>query len=198
MATKSKRILTYIDKITPESIAPGANGGYAEVIQSLHTIPESLISEQTEGKKCNIKYIRYTIRMSHADTSIPYIGMLPVIVQTAGTFADTVNLTARTVAELLDAAIDDEFGFQKIGNMRISKVINTTINDASQEYLQKLETQFDVPQNVIQLLNKELSTEKLQSLYLGLVGICTSEVTFNLNVFFEVGYTLEAKGITIR
>jgi hypothetical protein len=55
-----------------------------------------------------------------------------------------------------------------------------------------------IPQHIVALLRKEVSSEKLQDLYLGLVGKATGSFDIFVNGSWVINYTEGTKGITIR
>jgi hypothetical protein len=163
----------------------------------MSTIAEALVSD---GEKPRISSMRIFVRLYKAATADPngLIALQPLVVQTNGTFTDTENQAVHTIAELLDAAIDDEFGFQKLGDLRVSKIKNTT-DDGGNEGHEVLNFQIDIPGNIIGLLNKEVSTERLQNLSFGLAGkTAINAGTIGYNIWYRVIYIKQAKGITIR
>jgi hypothetical protein len=136
--------------------------------------------------------------VSTATTGKTPFMVCPVVVQTAGTFTDTVDLTGDDIAADLSSAINDEFGFQFIGNPKTS-TIRIITDDGGIEYHHVMELNFDIPSNVLALLNKEQNTERLQSLLIGLVGryISASEA-ITVDCMYYIDFIIKSKGITIR
>lgn len=159
---------------------------------SLTATAEGLVSD---GQKPIIKNWKVTMRAQSGAED--FFSLNPMIVQTNGTFTDTDDQAVTTQAGLLDGAINDEFGFQKVGSSRVSKV--KTPLDAGATPHTYVETQFDLPRNVINLLNKEVSTERLQSLLLGVTGCCiNTAASITIAIHHEISFMVKAKGITIR
>lgn len=161
----------------------------------------SLVEDITpnDGEYAHITKMRVYLRLYSLNLTSPYLAC-PVVVQTAGTFTDTVdqNLNPPTYYMSLDGAISDEFGFQKLQEAKASGIINIT-DDGGNELHQTMNFILNIPQNVIRLLNKEANTERLQDVYLGLVGIAiASTASFAYNLIIETEYVLKSKGITIR
>jgi hypothetical protein len=119
MVKAKQKVRVYLGKIAQSSISPGANLGFAENLTNLYQVIEALLNS---GELAHIKYFRWTIR---AKSISNHFALQSLIVQTAGTFADTVNLADREIADLLDAAIDDDFGYKQIGNFTASKLASS-------------------------------------------------------------------------
>jgi hypothetical protein len=99
---------------------------------------------------------------------------------------------------MLDGGIDDEFGFQIVGTPKVSRVKNVS-DDNGIETHQVLEFTISLPKNIINLLNKESNTERLQSLIFGIVGLCSdAQGSISLTGFYEIDFIERRKGITIR
>jgi hypothetical protein len=151
-----------------------------------------------EGMKALIKNIKVYL-VAKCTTEDEFFFIQPLVVQTAGTFTDTDDQTIQdSISEQLDPCIDDEFGYQKIGNLRRAKLLKSgTAADVSSRY--KIESQFDIPRNVVNLLNKEQSTERLQNLILGITGGCiNTTATIEVITLYDISYSIMKKGITIR
>lgn len=180
---------TYLAK-AEEAVTPGANLGFGNNTANLNTVIETLVAD---GKQALIKAIIISIRakVSVADN---VFALLPVIVQTAGTFADTANLTDREISAILDQCIDDEFGVLKMGNFRVSKSGPTgTLADR-----QIIETRYIVPPAILKLLSKESSSERLQDIYIGFVGLSDANNDIEVDSYYEIEFVERTKGITIR
>lgn len=190
------KIRRYLGKNPGKTIIQSTDSGFVENMNSLYSILETLIST-TDGIKPHVKRIRFFIRAHVSTSDAPFLGQL-VVVQTNGTFTDSVNLSGREISTILDSAIDDDFGFQFIGEPKVSVVKNVS-DDGGLELHYLYEVQVDIPQNLINLLNKETHTERLQDLYMALVGVTsgTSDVIL-LKHFYIVDYVETRKSITIR
>jgi hypothetical protein len=190
MKNNSKEpILHYMQKYT-HSIAPGANGGfvYRTLASALHTVLDSLTA--TDGRRSKAKSIRISILAYSTGQFI----MTGGIVQTAGAFADTTNSTGRTFESLLDAAIDDTFGYRKITQTKQGVPWDV---EAGNE-LFRLELTYDIPGDIIALLNKETDTERLQSIIPADLGIGVDGKTIIVNAFITIAYTEIAVGLIHR
>jgi hypothetical protein len=180
--------------IVASSISPSGSMGIFENYLDLSALMETLVSN---GRKPVVSNILIKLQM-HQDLSLTSGGIfstLPIIVQTAGTLTSYANLATYTISQKLDSSTNDEFGFQRIGNHRVSKFVPSSTSGNRTNVLQ---TQFEIPRNIVNLLNKEVSTERLQTLYLGLTGQTSNGATIYYNGIIEVTYIEAAKGITIR
>jgi hypothetical protein len=186
----------YINRIAEETVTLASEYGYVENLLGLSAIVEGIIAK--DGIQIFIKNWRIHIRALITNgTHDSFLG-IPVVVQTDGTFSDTVNIATRIVGDMLDGGIDDEFGFQIIGTPKCSRIKNVS-DDGGIETHQVLEFTLSLPQNIIKLLNKESNTERLQSLFFGLVGLCSDDQNvFKLTGFYEIDFIERKKGITIR
>jgi hypothetical protein len=124
----------------------------------------------------------------------------PIIVQTAGTFTDTVALgPLYSNAAILDACIDDVFGYNRITQRAlVGKRMPPDVGHAAPAYIFAAETTIDLPAHVRELLNKETETERLQTLYLGLTGQGVNGDTLNVYCVIDILYTEQKKSIVIR
>lgn len=187
---------TYFSFIGVNTIAAGANRGFGNSLINLNTLMESLVAD---GKVSKVFNLRFHIR-ALGQTAECSFALIPLIVQTNGTFTDTVNLSNREISAVLDQCIDDEFGLQKIGDFRVSKVIPIA-DDAAGGGVKRLfgsEFTVQVPRNIVNLLNKETSTERLQSLHFAIVGSTNPTQSISVETFYEVTFVEKTKGITIR
>jgi hypothetical protein len=184
--------LTYIDK-GQDTIAPGANLGFYEEFQDLHSLAETIGG--TDGKTIYVHAIELHIRVYSGDGDSTFV-ITPVVVQTAGNLVDTANLAARSVHELLNGACDDVLGYQVLGPSSVARKIP---DDATNAYHWGVEITRQVPGNLLQILNKEVETERLQSLHVGLVGVPQTG-TSNLLVeyFLLLHYTERRKKVQLR
>lgn len=187
--------IRWLEKLTSDTVTCATAPGFFELFEGLtDKIETDLISE---GRAVKISRWRYFLRLVFTTDNEPGI-VQPVIVQTAGNLADTVNLSSHSVVDIVDAACDDEFGIQMIAEPKVATLKNVSIDSGIKRYY-ILEMQFDVPQNIIQLLNKEQQSELTQKLYIGLAGLFSANVaTLTLEGFEFIDYIIMQKGITIR
>jgi hypothetical protein len=186
--------MTYLN-VTADSIATGANTGFAEnpLENSLQAICAGLAS--VDGNRINVSSFRIKLSLYCAGASKSF-GIQPVIVQTAGTFSDINNLVGRTVSALLADAIDDIFGYDLLGNVRFSKIAPSGDGTVAGS-MEIIETTITLPAKVLNILNKESESERLQDLYLGYVGIGDT-LTLTVKTVYAIEYTEVRQKIMIR
>jgi hypothetical protein len=172
--------------VTTGSSAPA----FADNEISLHAAVEGIRS----GDGIHIKVKTFTINIHIYQTvSLDPMIIYPVVVQTAGIFSDSSAIDAEVVDEILDPQIDDVFGYQILQRRITKRVRNGTAVQ------QGLEIRLQLPTNIVQLLNKETETERLQNLYFGIIGYRYDPTdTATIQVSYEIDYIEERKSITIR
>jgi hypothetical protein len=178
----------YFSKFTAESITIGANLGFVANFLNLHTHIETILG--VDGSRPLIKRIVFHIRMYADDHFMSRF----LAVQTAGTVSDNDNATPALTAVMIAANCDDVFSFIPLGPMRMSRRIPSTVasdNRAS-------EFTIVLPQHLIQLLNKEVETERLQDLKLVAVGRSTNGTVITIEYGIEVEFIEVRRNITIR
>lgn len=181
--------------VTKKTITQTSNQGFVENIQDLSVITDGLVGD--DGQRALVKKLRAHIRVYTTINQNPYT-MVPIIVQTAGTFTDTVDLAEGDISVMLDSAIDDDFGFLLITEPKCATSKNTPEDGGPFGYY-IWEMSFDIPKNILALLNKETQTERLQSLILGIAGMQTSTAgVLIMTTHLVVHYKEIRKGITIR
>jgi hypothetical protein len=175
---------------TTLSITQTSDKGFVELIQDLHAMVETISG--TDGVQIKVDSVTIGVRLD--EDSDDSFTVLPVVVQTAGNLTSQTDLASSKISELINSSCDDVFGYYALGNVRISRS-HPTIGTNSQ----KVETTVQLPQHLVNLLNKETETERLQSLIVALVG-----KTFQNNVNLEgqcwivVEYHEFRKNIVIR
>jgi ribosomal protein S25 len=124
---------------------------------------------------------------------------LGLAVQTNGTVTDTVDRAEAVVDKILDAAIDDVFGYQLLSNFKLSKTMPIDSGYSTSTSNTMVEMSVILPPNLLGLINKEVETERLQNLYIVLVGsFNVNNQAINIFKSFEVDYTNVRKTITLR
>jgi hypothetical protein len=125
--------------------------------------------------------------------------MCPVLVQTAGTFSDTVDIANSAIDEILDQAINDKYGSVKIGTWKFSKQSpgDNPTSDAS--LMQEIAYDFDLPPIALQILQREQNAESLQLLKFGVVANArVANKTIQIIGGVVVDYTVHTKGLVLR
>jgi hypothetical protein len=168
---------------------------WSENVQDLHDLVESLVSG--DGQKPLIKEVTFQIRANMAAASFESNGHIvqPVVVQTAGTWTSNVDVDTPIEDVCLDGAIDDVFGYQRLGNPQAVKLARRGNGEAGRKAVETVRT---LPQNILQILNKETETERLQNLYFGLVGKNYGTTNLNFRVFITVKFRMISKRIISR
>lgn len=183
-----KRSFRYI---TQKTITCASDKAFVYIVEDLTTILEGL---STDGVKPIVKKIRFLMH-AYSTTATNHPVICYGIVQTAGTITDTVNLNEENaISTNLASCIDDEFGFQLVNQPKGSKLAPNDGATHTMEIIQNL----DVPQNVINLLNKEVNTERLQGLNLVAYGVQLQTGTTVLRPTMYIEWIERSKGITIR
>jgi hypothetical protein len=184
----------YIKKDS-ENITVGANLGFMAKLLTIYASLEAM--EDVDGYQPKVTEIRSHIRIysKHVTASFPFL-VCPVIVQTAGNLVDNDNETVTTVAKAIDDNCDDVVGCYPF-DPKVSKRLPTGNNSQPLEAC-GCEFTLVVPPHLIQLINKELETERLQELYTALVGVGTSAQTLVVHYYTVVKYVQVRKNIIIR
>jgi hypothetical protein len=180
-------VVQVADSITPTAL----DRKHVEVLANLHEGIEGLRSE--DGTRCLVQAVEVDIQM-RAVSYIPY-KIFPVLIQTAGTPADLIDQATGYLSVALDVATDDVFGFECIPNRKgfLSRPI-----PGGDDVVSGITAQFVLPIHAIQILNKEVETERLQNLWLGLVQVGGAPVEHILNAFLTYTYTETRKGLLLR
>lgn len=189
---------SYLGNVAQDTITmTAADRRFAENIVDLSALMETIASN--DGQMPHVNKMKFWIDiLVQPSSGVQHAIARPCVVQTAGTFTDVVDRADFNVQSILAAAIDDEYGFQWIQDSKISRLVTMT-DDTGVEYHKHMRFTIDLPKNIINLLNREVSTERLQELKLALVGACISaNAVLTVNTFYWVDYVSKNKGITIR
>lgn len=122
--------------------------------------------------------------------------LLFLVVQTAGNITSAVQIALNNyLVTILGNQIDDVFGFQVIRQLSF-----TAPFPESADRRQIRQFTITLPQNILNLINKEVETERLQDLHLVCVGWYWGAVTDDLTMYkiHEIDYIEKARSITIR
>ena len=182
---------------TSTSITGGASGinkHFVEAIQNIHTTVENILS--ADGQKSKISAFWFTFRLDSEEK----FGVLPVIVQTAGTITDTIDLASNIEDVNLDSCIDDVFGYQNLARVtKVARRIPSQDGSAAGGREHGLEFTVQVPGNFIQILNKEVETERLQNLYMVLYGfLADNDQVLHIKTTTEIDFVGVRKTIILR
>jgi hypothetical protein len=187
MTKRQQRLKHYLTNVTDTVVFSSDIGFVDYLLASLQSVVEGI--ETGDGIHIEVKNIRLMFRLNKSS----HITAVPVVCQTAGNCLDQTDLAQRKIQDLLDQSIDDVFGFEMISPVRTSR----SKPDASNYF--KIEVTIDLPQRYVQLLNKETETERLQDLYIAIVGI-VQNTTGDLSIYMgaDISYTETRKTITFR
>lgn len=167
--------------------AAGGSRRGSEVLWNLSDTVDLLSS--SDGAKPRIISIKITV---HASGTVQF-GLLPIVLQTAGAWTDSVDQALQKVEEVLAVDVDDVFGYQPT---KREWQIARFVPFADPQFISRFSV--DIPQNIIALLNKEAETEKLQSLYAGHVVTSTANDVYSVTSHIEIRYTETRKSIVMR
>lgn len=174
------------------SITPGVNQGFCEKTWELYGVIETLTA--SDAVKAKIRGVKYSIRL-YSDTLSGFT-IIPIVVQTDGNFADTYNLSSRLIDSLVDNSVDDVCGYDKLGDIRTSRVIPGDGTLAG--LFQGIEITVQLSPKHIQILTKENETERLQNLYLGFAGVSVANINIGGHSWLQIDYTVERKEVVLR
>jgi hypothetical protein len=182
---RNNKPYTYIKNIDQVAVSNSTARGFAISIANLHSIIENISGG--DGNQIVVKSVSLSVRIYDDDSYF----IVPVFVQTVGTFSTTADITDSTISLMLDNAVDDVFGTW-VGPVRTARRKGGNDNYLV-EFDQKL------PQHLVNLLNKETETERLQNLSFGLVGkTYTTTGALSGRVGISVTYTVRRKDVVIR
>lgn len=192
---QNNKLLHYIENYL-EGVAMGAAGGnkmFVSNVVNLNTLVETTVG--TDGKRALVSKMTWFCRFYSSKNFL----FIPLIVQTAGTVSDTVDLDFNTIRQSLDSAISDVYGYQTLGNFRFPKRVPADDYTSSSPEHFGTELTLELPQNIRQLLNKETETERLQDLYFVIVGLATgNSQQIDLNTAVEIQFVESRRAIVIR
>lgn len=160
---------------------------------NLSTTLDSL--PDADGKRAIVKSYKILVQLY----SYGAFNVTPAVVQTAGTL--TEGLAASNLSkinELLDDRIDDDLGYQILSQTRQGIPVMSVWNGASFFYHYRCSLIIDIPKKIINLLNKESQTERLQELLCVLCVQLTASQTLYIQKTEVIEFIETAKTITIR
>jgi hypothetical protein len=114
-------------------------------------------------------------------------------VQTIGTITDLLDQDTGIIDVALDAAINDVFGFQRVGKPIISRPTPIVANRAYHAI-----SSFEVPANILALINKEQGTERLQELCMVLVIQSPAIQLYTVYAWAEIEFEEIHRTIAVR
>lgn len=168
----------------------GAQLGFVELSVILHSAIEGIRSVE-DGIQIQVSNFFLTLRL-YADNEFM---IFPVVVQSSAGLTDTGNLSNRTVSSLINDSINDVFGYHVLGSKFI---VSKRMRGSTAAIQQGIEVTIPLPPKILQILNKETESERLQELYFGFVGVNLSDQTIDYNCYEEIVYTERRKQLTVR
>lgn len=121
-----------------------------------------------------------------------------LVAQTAGAISSAAQSTQRNLSAALDVACNDVLAFEAVTPLKTSR-IKTSLHDGS-NIISYHTINFEITMNpkLINLMNKESQTERLQSLYFVLVVQGTMAESVAITQGFSWEYRNISKQISIR
>jgi hypothetical protein len=174
--------------------AAGANKGFADDLQNLHSLMDSIAAD--DGVRPHASRIRYQILVTSPS---PFWAQL-IALQTNGNITDVVDIVPSTLDDLIEPMTDDVFGYQKLTESKLS-IKSPTLAAGTVHAVNNFCCRLvgNLPGNLLQLLNKETETERLQTLSLALVGKAyTNDQVISFWGCLEVEFVQIAKKIVLR
>jgi hypothetical protein len=176
-----------------DSVTPGVASRF--FVESLDELSDYIDGLTTDGQRAQISSMHISFRSYSQYT----FAVLPIYVQTAGTLTDTVDQTVQNVDEIINTACSDVFGVQlakpfwlQARNVPGDDPSNTAANTFG------VELEFDIPKFLIDILNKENETERLQNLHFACLGYSDNTVGISFHVAITTRYSLKTKNVVLR
>ena len=190
MNNKNQRLYMYeiVKAMTPDTASRHSVLQAMDISSVLETIGA------LNGAKAKVSKIRIHLRIYYTGM----FGIVPIVVQTAGAISDDDNIAALTIDEILDDQIDDVFGYQIIQPYGMSKRMPTDDPTANTGNIYGREFTIEIPSNILVILNKETETERLQNLFLVLVGYFHTTGTVLVRGTGTIEFSIVRKKIVLR
>lgn len=187
-----QKYLKYVVQ-TYDSMQFSGLNNWSEFLNDLHSIIGTL-NGSVDGQELTIKKILIHFRIKADDIET----VLPVLVQTAGTWSDTQGIISGIDQEILDQSIDASFGYYPLSkNVKVLRQAPGDTTGIAEAHISEFTC--EVPQHIVQLLNKEAETTRDQTISYGLVGWDgTTDLFLYVTSIVEIDFVKVRKGITIR
>jgi hypothetical protein len=161
-----------------------------ENVTNIHDALEAVVAADGQTMRISRMVMHYRAHLAATN----FFTAQAVLVQTAGTLSDTTDIAdGSPIDTALDQACDDVLGYTKLGKLAVPRF--APVNGTTQLEIVR---SVPFPQGIIQLLNKELETERLQDLYLALVFFGCTNAAHYVSMDIEVDYTTVRKTISLR
>jgi hypothetical protein len=186
----NQRCKTYLGKVT-ETATQTAQDGALEMSVNLHTLIEAI--RNVDGIHMNVRNI--TIHRRYY--SVKQFCCVGIAVQTVGNLVDTVDIAQTVVDEIINQACDDVFGYQVLAPFMAAKRVPIDSDDSDFQF--GIESTIRLPQNLLQILNKETESERLQDLFYAEV-FRTEDITTVLQLYtwIAIEYVEQRRTVVLR
>jgi hypothetical protein len=183
------------------SLTTGASGQRSGAIRlsdaDLHALIEGIVGEDAD--RAFVKSIEVEVDMYHMGPAVVQFAAALALVQSAGSMSYGPFATVNIIDDLVDDMSDDSIGFRLFQLPHMSRFVLGWYTTAD-VYLTKWTCKIQIPKDIINLLNKEVETERLQPVYL---VVLLPEVNGDSKAVYatwsiKVEYVEQSKGITIR
>lgn len=194
MSKQNKRNFQKLIDVSFASGGGGATKHYCENVIDLHSLIESILA--ADGQKAKALTIILALR-AYSESSFT---LMPFVVQTAGTFTDTIALTSGIQDVNLALCIDDVFGFQNLAVVpKIARRVPSQDGSAAGGLEYAVECSIQIPGNLLQLLNKEVETERLQLMLFGISGVFKDDAqTIAVAIYASIDFIGIRKSVILR
>lgn len=169
----------------------GAGKYFTEKLLELTTQIDAILS--ADGQK--VKATSYLVHLRCFSDDVFLIQ--PIVLQTAGTYANGVDLTTKIEDTNLDPCVDDVYGYSNIGKASVARRSPPFQDDEYRAFT--VQRTVALPLNILALLAKEGETERLQNLYFGVYGgAAINSQTIFIRGWCEIEFTVIKKSISLR
>lgn len=180
------------DVVTPTAAMRGA----IEVpVTDLRGELEAAVGE--DGKYCKILSILVDFR---AYTEGQSFSLVPVLIQTSGAVADTVDINERQFNKMLDSASATDYGYRVIGRPKVAKNVPGDDPTAATTKCFGVETGYTMPQDIISLVNRtprEYADED-RIIILGYALRTMGTAAHYIHTFWFIEYEMMARSVVLR
>jgi hypothetical protein len=177
---------------TGTTTAAGANGGWSRQYFDVYLLLEAIAG--TDGQKPKIHRMLFNVQCHQTTNETNPFIVQPVVVQTNGTWTASANLAIEGPETVLTSSIDDVFGSEVLADIFSHRSPISAATGGGQAVNRTLV----IPQHVVDIINKEVETERLQNIFLGVVGTAAGSTDIEEFGFLVVEYTRTNKKVLLR